>query len=320
MERMERNRIGGSGRGAAARRPVAAPTRAELGLLLMVVIWAVNFSVIKAAIGEIPPLAFNALRFPLAAAMVFLVLRRQGPLPLPERADLPRILLLGLLGNLVYQLFFIYGLDHTRAGNASLLLAGTPMITALLSSIRGHERLRPRIWLGVAGTLAGMSLVVVGGAGGLELGASTLVGDLSMVVASLAWSLYTVGARDLIEKYGSIAVTAWTLWIGTIGLFVVGLPTVLRTDLGAISPAAWLGVAYGGVLGIGLAYLLWYRGVQEVGNTRTATYGNLVPVLAVLVAWVTLGEVPTLWQVAGAIVIIGGVSLARAGGPIRSDQ
>src|SRR5688572_123554 len=98
----------------------ASELRAHFALLFMVVIWAVNFSVAKVALEALSPLAFNALRFPMAAALLYLVLRMRGGIPLPTRAELPRVLALGLLGNLMYQMFFIFGLDRTRAGNASL--------------------------------------------------------------------------------------------------------------------------------------------------------------------------------------------------------
>lgn len=296
---------------AEATAPAPAPIHTDLGLLLMVGIWGINFSVIKVALAELSPLAFNALRFPFASLLVYAVLRRRGPIPLPAAADRRAVLAMGLVGNVIYQLFFVQGMDRTRAGNASLLLAGAPIVTALLSAALGHERLAARTWAGVAATVLGIGFVVRGGAADPSFGMRTLVGDLLMVGASLAWAAYTVGARGLIARHGPLAVTAWTLWIGTAALFLLGAPDLLRLDWGAVSARAWASVMYAGMLGIGLAYLLWYRGVRYIGNTRTATYGNLVPIVAILVAWAWLGEVPTAWQAVGAAVIIGGVTLVR---------
>ena len=95
----------------------------------MTLIWGVNFPLIKATLPEIEPLAFNALRFPLAALTVLLLLRRRGKVPWPARSDWPRLVALGILGNVVYQGFFIFGIESTLAGNASLLLATTPAWT-----------------------------------------------------------------------------------------------------------------------------------------------------------------------------------------------
>jgi drug/metabolite transporter (DMT)-like permease len=288
--------------------------RLRLVLLLMVVIWGINFPVAKAAIAELPPLVFNALRFPMAGLTLYIALRARGRITMPDRADRLRILLLGILGNVCYQQFFIFGLDITRAGTASVLLAATPIITAVFSAAAGHERVGARTWAGVVATFLGIILVVAAGGSARDVGGSTLLGDMLMLGGSISWAVYTVGSRNLIVRYGALQFTAWTLWIGTAGLLLIGAPDLLRTDLGAVSAAAWAATAYAGALSIGVAYLIWYHGVLHLGNTRTSAYSNLVPVVALLAAWVQLGEVPTAGQVAGAAVIIGGVSLAQVRG------
>ncbi|MBX6364526.1 MAG: EamA family transporter [Gemmatimonadetes bacterium] len=295
----------------AARLPLrSSPAlRAHLGLLLMVGIWGANYSIIKAGLAAIPPLAFNALRFPIASAVVYGLLRRHGPIPRLRGADRGRALALGLVGNGIYQLFFITGMEHAHAGIASLLLAGSPILTALLSAALGHERVGARTWAGVFATLVGIALVVLGGAGVASGG--TFLGNLIMLGASATWAVYTVGSRPLIERYGPVAFTAWTLWWGTPPLVLVGAPQVAALAWRTIPPMAWATVAYAGVFGIGLAYTLWYNGVSQIGNTRTSIYSNLVPVVGLLAAWLGLGEVPTAAQMAGAAVIIGGVTLAR---------
>jgi drug/metabolite transporter (DMT)-like permease len=290
---------------------------AHAALLLMVVIWGINFPVAKSALDELTPLAFNALRFPLAALVIFVAVQLRQGARWPEPGDVPRVLGLGIMGNLVYQQFFIFGLNNTRAGNASILLAGTPILTALFSAAAGHERVSGRTWIGVTATFAGIALVVLLGSAGDD-GTATLLGDGLMLAASLAWALYTVGSRSLVDKYGPVHFTAWTLGIGAVALFAIGLPDVLRTDLRAVSAGAWVGVAYAGALSIGLAYLIWYYSVQQIGNTRTAAFSNLVPVVALVAAWLQLGEVPRAGQVLGAGIIIGGISLAQRGTARRS--
>ncbi len=282
-------------------------------MVAMAAIWGVNFSVVKSAFEAFSPLAFNALRFPLAVASMAILLRsRSGP-ALPERADVGRIVALGLIGNVAYQLCFIIGLDLTRAGNASLLLSTTPVWTVILSALSGHERPSRRVIGGVGAMFAGMIFVVLGGSDELSLGAESLRGDLLMVVASLLWSVYTVWGRAPVAKYGSLRMTAWTIFAGSPLLVLMGVPDLTRTELSTVPPAAWVGVVYAGVLAIGVAYLLWYRGVERLGNTRTAVYSNLVPVFALSTAWVWLGEVPSGLQLLGAAVILLGLRAARRG-------
>ena len=283
----------------------------DLGLLLIVLIWGVNFSVLKVLLREFEPLALNALRFPMAAVALWILVRRIDGSLKPDPEDLRRIITLGLLGNVAYQLCFIFGVDSTFAGNASLLLATTPVWTLFLSSVAGHER--PGGWaiIGVAGTLIGIFMVITGSRDAGTLASPTTRGDLLILIASMLWAMYTVGGRKPVTRYGALRVTAWTLWVATPIIFLMGLPGLMRTDLRTITPEAWIGITYAGLLGIGLAYLLWYRAVERIGNNRTAVYSNLVPVAALITAWIWLGEVPTTLQLIGAAVILVGLTLAR---------
>jgi drug/metabolite transporter (DMT)-like permease len=304
-------------RSAGAAEPADAPIRATLALLAMVAIWAVNFSVAKRALSFLSPLAFNALRFPLAAVVLLVALRRRGPIRMPARRDLWAFVGLGILGNVVYQLCFIYGLAHTRAGTASVLLAGTPIVTALLSALVGHEKVNGATWLGVLATFVGITLVIGSTAGDTAERADRILGDVLMLAATVAWAVYTVANRNLIRRYGAVSVTAWTLWFGSAVVVVIGLRDVFATDLAALSFETWFAVAYAGGLSIGIAYTFWAYGVRQLGNTRTATYSNLVPALALLVAWIWLGEVPTARQALGAGIIIAGVTAVQIAGARR---
>lgn len=289
------------------------PLLAHAALLLMAAIWGINFSVSKTALRNIPPLAFNALRFPMAALLIFVVLRRKGPIPLPKKTDLPRVLALGLLGNFVYQLCFILGLNLTTPANASLLLAATPVVTALLSALFGHERVAPRVWVGVAATFVGIVLIVTGSvksAGPEHVG---LLGYMFLFGAVVTWAFYTVGGRAIVQARGPLVVTAWTLWVGTAALVAAGAPELLAMQWQVLTIGNWLALLYSGVLSIGFCYMIYYYGVSRLGATRTASYSNFVPVFALLSAWLWLGQTPTWPQLTGAVIIIGGITLAQSG-------
>ncbi len=278
--------------------------------MVLVVIWGVNFPIIKVALEQIPPLGFNALRFPMASVSIGILLLLGGRMGLPDRRDALRVIALGILGNVGYQYFFIMGVAGTTAGNASVILATVPAWTAMLSTAVGHERLPRIVWVGVAGAIVGMLLVVTGGQG-LAFSFTTLRGDMLMVGAALTWTAYTVGAKTMIGRYGPMRVTAWTLWVGTLGIVPMGLPSLRTIDLAGLTPGAWIAVAYAGVFAISIAYALWNRGVSRIGNSRTAIYQNAVPVVAIVTAWITLGERPGPLQIAGALLILSSVSLAR---------
>lgn len=287
--------------------------RTHAALLALAAIWGINFPILKAVLEHIEPLALNALRFPVAAGVLALLLPRRSEALRLRREDVPRIVWLAVLGHGLYQLAFIKGIDATLAGNASLLLATTPVWALILSVTRGHERTDRLVWAGVGVTVAGMGLVVLGGSGPVTVGGSTLRGDLLMVGASVLWALYTVGGRRPVERYGSLRLTAWTLWAGTPLVVAAGVPQLRTTDWSAIGPWVWVGMAYSAVFAVAVAYLIWYRGVRRLGTARTAAYSNLVPVAALLTAWLWLGEVPAPLQLVGAGVVLAGLTATRKG-------
>ena len=300
--------------GAEAPHRNTSHLRTDLALVALSVIWGVNFSVVKVGLREFDPLAFNAFRFVLASVALLIVLRLRGRVPFPERRHWGRIVFLGLLANVVYQLLFIYGVDRSLAGNAGLVLATTPVWILILAAVSGLEHHGLPVWGGVLATLAGMALVVLGGDGAVGLGDGLLVGDLLLVVAAITWASYTVGTQDLTREYGALAVTSWTLWVGTVALVALGGPSIWAMDPGSISLTGWFAVLYSGVLAIAVAYLIWNHGLERIGGPRTAAFSNLVPVVALITAALWLGEDPGLTQISGAIIIIGGVWIARMAG------
>ncbi|MDE2973594.1 MAG: DMT family transporter [Gemmatimonadota bacterium] len=304
----------GGGRPRTRRRPRRRFPRGrrdltvDLGLVLTAVIWGMNFPVVKAVLREVEPLAFNALRFPCAALAIWVLLRAQGRRLVPARGDWRTVIALGTAGHVVYQVCFVFGLDLTLTGNAALLLSTVPVWVLFIAVAAGWERFNPSILAGALATLAGMAILVTGGAhqtGGAR------IGDLLVLGAALSWSVYTVFGRRMTKRRGVLEMTAWTLWAGLPVVVAMGIPDLLRTDWAAISAGAWLGIAYAGVFAIAVAYPLWYRGVRAIGQSRTSVYQNLVPLVALAGAWLWLAEIPTRQQLFGAAVILAGVLVAR---------
>jgi drug/metabolite transporter (DMT)-like permease len=116
---------------------------------------------------------------------------------------------------------------------------------------------------------------------------------------------------DLTKRIDAVQVATWTLVGGVVPLAMIATPALLRVEWTGVTLLTWASIFYSGVIAMVVAYLLWYRGVHRIGPTRTSMYGNLQPVVAVIVAWVALHEVPTVFQGAGAATVIGGLYLSR---------
>ncbi len=295
-------------RGIAAIRP--GITLTDMLLLLMAVIWGVNIAVVKYGTLHLPPLAYNGVRVAIAAVALVIIASAMGK-PWPARRDVLSLLLLGVLGNGLYQLLFIQGIAHTRAGNAALVLAATPAFVALFGWMFGIERIRRRGMLGIGISVLGIGLVV-GGQETIGGGASTLFGDLLVLGGCFCWAGFTVLLKPYSSRIDGLQVVAITMVGGSIPLLLVSTPTILATAWAAVSPMVWSAILFSGLGALVIAYLCWYRGVRVLGPTRASMYGNLQPVVALIFAWVLLHEVPTVMQGMGAAGIITGLLLTRA--------
>jgi drug/metabolite transporter (DMT)-like permease len=280
----------------------------EMLLIAMAIIWGCNFTVNKYGTQMLEPLVYTSIRM-LAGTLAMLGFVVWGRGARPTGPEIRKLLTLGLLGHGAYQLLFIYGISKTRAGTASLVIASSPAIIALVMRVFRHERLAPRALIGIALSIAGIGVVMLGSAREAHGGAS-VVGDLMILGAVFCWGFYTMLLKPLTHIEGT-QLAAWTLLGGTAPLLVFSAPAMLQTDFHAIVPLTWAAIAYSGLLSMGLAYLFWYRGVRIIGPTRTAMFANLQPIVAVLVSWPLLGEIPTAWQGVGAVGVMLGLWLTR---------
>jgi len=281
-------------------------------MLVVCLIWGLNFSVTKGAFVRFPPLAFTAVRFAIASVLLVPLVRRiEGDASLPAGA-LRRLIVLGVVGNTLYQLGFISGLARTSASNSALILASMPSLVALLAAGLGFEPARRRVIGGVLVATAGVVLVVL--AAGAGLGQGEMAGDLLTLGAVFCWAGYTLGLRDLPPGISPLRVTMVTTVAGAPGLILAGAPDLVRMEWGEVGLAGWAALAYATLLSLVVAYLIWNRSVQLVGPSRTAIYMCITPLIAVVGAAVMLGERPRPLQAVGAGLILAGVLLVRARG------
>lgn len=282
----------------------------DVGLLLTIVIWGVNYAAIKAALRELNPYVFNALRFALATLTLAALARSRGGMPRIPRRDLAKLALLGVLGNTLYQMIFIQGIARTTAANASLIMSSCPMLVALLGAALGRDRLPKVAWAGVTLAVGGLVLVLVSGSRH-ELVTGNLTGDLLILASAAAWAAYTVLASGVMARTPPIPATLITFVSGTPPLVLLALPSLAGQDWGAVGVRGWFGVAFSGIFAIGLAYMLWNAGIAAHGGARTAVYQNFTPIVAAAFAWLTLGERWTPGQFVGAAAVLSGIALTR---------
>lgn len=266
----------------------------------------------KGALGHVDPFAFNALRLTASAIVLGItdrIERRGRPAP---RAPWAAIVGLGLLTSLLYQVLFIAGIARTSATHAGFLISTSPLWTAAIARVSGLERIAGRAWLGLGLGFAGTCVLALARGGG---GTATLAGNGLLLAAMVAWALGAVLSRPVLSAFPATRLAFLFTCVALPGHWLLAGRALLalREHPGGIETRGWLAVLYSGALSTGLAYSLWNRSVLRIGPARTSAYTtNLVPLIALVLAWLTLDERPGATQLAGGALVLAGLAAFRS--------
>ena len=278
-------------------------------LVAMAAIWAINYTVAKYGTRTVPPLAYNAVRIVMATVALLIIGRFRWREQLVRR-DIIALLVIGVLGNGLYQFCFIEGLARSRAGTVALMLAGSPAFVAIVGRLFRVERVNARGWAGIALQLVGIAFVVFGSVMHTS-GDDSLIGSAFIVAGSLCWAFFAILIKPYTERLSGIDVGAYSLAGGALFVTLVGIPSIVATDWRAVTTPVWGAIVYSGIGALVVGNLIWYHGVSRIGPTRVSMFSNLQPLVALAVAWIVLGEVPTIWQGLGAGSIMTGLVITR---------
>jgi drug/metabolite transporter (DMT)-like permease len=283
---------------------------AEAGVLVVMVAWAANFIVVKSANEQIPPVTFAFLRFAIAAATLLIALRwRDGSLGWPGK-DAIAIMGLGALGFGVYQVMWSIALQEIPAGDSALLIAATPVFTALLAVVSGADFLTRTKLIGSLVSFAGVGVIVASGPG-LTIGGA-IVGDALTLGAAVCWSIYTAFGAPILRRHSPLQTTAWAMVGGTLVLAIPGIAQGVGAHWSGVGLDAWGGLAFSAFIPAGLANVMVFSAIRLLGPTRITAYQFLVPFIAVLLGAAFLAEPVRIGQLLGGVVIVLGVVVTRS--------
>jgi drug/metabolite transporter (DMT)-like permease len=261
------------------------------------------------------PIAFSVARFAMGGIAMFGVYYYQciqegsfrffGVI---EKKDWPRLLLISVIGATLAPWLGIEGLGLTHGARASLWLALGPAVSTGFGYMLGTERMGIYGYIGVVLAGAGTLILAVDG---LQPEQGYWVGDLLLFLALALTVVELHLIKPLAREYGSAFVVTLRTVIGGFFYLLIASPSLVDQTWLSLGLWTWIAILAGGGIGVGLGQWVKVRALHTLGPTRVVLYGNMVPVAALVIAWLSIGENPTFLEIISAVCIVGGAILIQ---------
>jgi drug/metabolite transporter (DMT)-like permease len=297
----------------AAEARAASHTLLYFLIAAMVFFWSANYIVGKIALREFPPVLLAGLRICLAGLFILPAYAMQKGAASWSKHDLPMLLYLGLFGVTLNQIFFIVGLSRTSVVHSSLIIAMTPIFVLVIAAIIRQERITVRKAAGMLIAVIGVGMLNALPASTAPGASPTLLGDLYVFLAGVTFAMFTVLSKTVSLRHSAITVNTFAYVGGALALAPVVIWQGQSFSYRLVSLAGWSSLLYMAVFPSVICYLIYYYALSHISASRVSAFSYLQPVVATLLAALTLGERVTLPLVAGGAVIFSGVYLTERG-------
>lgn len=298
------------------------PSRTWLALVLalvLVLIWGSNYNVLKAAMAHIGAQGVIFLRYLITPACAALVMLWRHGLRWPRLTREEWLALAGLtlLGHVAHVTVMMHAMDLSTPFSSALISACGPVFTLLIVRVVWHQRIARIQFLGVVLALMG---VLVFMADKFKGPMTQSLGDLLLLAGAVLFSAHTVAAGNMVRRRGALLVLAYTTFLGTPPLLLINTSAALDIAWSALSTGMWLTLCWSLAIASFLGWLIWGWLNEELGVSRSAPLLYLLPPVAGLISWASLGESFGPLKVAGAFMAIVGVAAAQFGSAAMRRQ
>ncbi len=278
-------------------------------MALTTAFWGGSFVAGKIALREFPPMTLTFFRFLIATAIILPYMWFKDDTRVPERRDLPLLFGLGILGVSAYFSFQFTSLLYTSAANSSTINALNPLTSSVIAVYLADERLSVKKVALIFVALSGVILTVTGGDINVLLNLEFNKGDLIMLLAMFSFSIYGIYSKRATRKYSPLLVTTYIFLFGLIQITPLMLMENALGDVLSFSSEAWASIVFMAICSSVLGYLIQQVTIKKLGVNKTSLFINLVPLFAILFAYLILGDPVTIVNIVSAAIIITAVIL-----------
>jgi drug/metabolite transporter (DMT)-like permease len=279
-----------------------------LKLLGVSLLWGCNYVASAYLLRDFSPIFLSFSRLLITSFFLLSIALIKGGLKRPTGQEWVLLCFAGIFGTLLNQLFYFKGLMHSTAGNAALIIALSPIATTFLARIFLKENITWFKIIGATLALSGVGFIVL--YGGKTFGVS--MGDVYILLAMLTLSISLLFIRKLTGSMASYDITIYAMVIGT--LFMTPA-AVIEFAQGQVHLSdqllPWIILISAAVFGQGLAGFWWNQGISVVGASASSMFMNIPPFVAILVAFLVLGDPIQIVQIAGGVLILVGVAISN---------
>jgi len=275
-------------------------SRFIIALAVTLIFWSSAYAGIRLGLQSYSSNHLVVLRF-ITASFVLFIYALITRMPLPEKKDVPILFLHGFLGITIYHVFLAIGEIKVTAGSASLIISSAPIFTAILAVTFLKEKVNIWGWIGIIVSFLGIGLVTLGEGKGIRFEPAAFL----ILVSAISSSIYTVLQKPFLKKYRPVQYATYAIWAGT--FFLLLLSDGLFQTIQTAPVSSTLAIVYLGVFPAALAYVTWSYIVSRIPASIAATYLYLSPLLAIIIALIWLGELPSWLSLTGGILTLVGV-------------
>ena len=280
-------------------------------LLLTAIFWGGTFVAGRSLAQNVGPFSAAFFRFAVASVfLVFLTWKVEGKFSVLRKGQILPVFLLGLTGVFCYNLFFFKGLKLIEASRAAIIIANNPIFIALFSAVFFKEKLNSLKITGILISVSG-AIIVISRGNLLEIMQGNLgLGEFFIFLCVLSWVIFSLLGKVVMADLSPLSSVTYSSITGAVLLFLPALREGL-TDCIYYSIFDWWNIFYLGFFGTVLGFVWFYEGINHIGPTKAGLFINFVPISAIVLAFVILGEPLTFSLLIGTLLVSTGVYLTN---------